>query len=183
MDWMITIVGGVAVILITYYVFGIGKKDNAKVNSIEGSDTASPHITNQGSIIAGGNVNISQSTDIKHAHSTYSSATPEEIKSNLRTLSPYARNSVTQDYRNQQVSWHVEFSSVLPPEDKKDHLHYIIMFYPPSQMLVSCYISDNKYPWIKTIKEGTRLIIKGKIENINPISYDIRLKNCELYLI
>lgn len=94
--------------------------------------------------------------------------TPREIVEEIDKLPPYQRLNAGDNYKELRVSWPVEFRSI---NAREKNLHVLNTRFKignmPIGVLVCAEIKISDYPELKTMYEGTKLVIVGQIDGVD----------------
>jgi hypothetical protein len=187
-SWVIgigtTVIAAVIIGVIRYYFFSIGEEKRGK--NVSSINHDSPHITAEGSMIAGRDIVVGGEKktvveERKSVSNDHTQVTPEQIFEYLDGLPPLQRDSASRNYQGIKVSWLVKFGNAVSHNNGQ---LLLIMRYSYNFMSigVTCMISVRSYPKLKIIKEDHEFLIEGTIEFIDSAARRINLKNCKLSL-
>ena len=113
-----------------------------------------------------------------HEKDTPLNMTPSELVHAIDDVPPYQREEVAKHYVGLLVRWKGELRSASPSKGKKIAL--LLSRQQMGSVIVECSVNESDYPSLKVMKEGTLVVIQGKIARI---SYGhVVLKDAELSL-
>lgn len=165
----VTVMGGIIVGLVLYYVFGIGRTAN-KQQKIE---TGAPQAAQLVSIP----VQTSTPAITPSPTPAFIKLTPKELMDNLNDLPPFQWEHATSYYKGQKVSWTAKFVAISKnyQGNYRLQLQYSEGFF---NVGIFCVTDIETYPELKIAPRNQEIRIEGEISDISTI---IDLANCKLY--
>jgi len=139
-----TIIAGIIVGLILYYVFRIGKAEPRKQMS-----SSLPAIEEK----------------------PISNILPKEIIEHLDSLPPLQRESAAKNYEGIKVSWEVTLRSAF--FNRVNGEPYVIMVHERNYQIV-CSVDLEQYPELRVMKEGHQFRIEGEIASVGRLGIRLR---------
>jgi len=179
--WTITVVGGLVVVLIGYYLFGVGK--NKETNKVNGNVNTQVKGDNN---IVGSDITVTNVYEQEFSKQELSSTEPKEsvlsplvIKNKIKDSPLLQQHVVADAYIGRRVTWKIKIDSLR----EYDEIYSVSAspFGDSSYPTIDFDVKVEDYPILKSIRADETAFIKGVIANVE--TYRIHLNDAKLIFI
>jgi hypothetical protein len=175
----VTIEGGIVVLLVGYYIFGIGRSKSGDGVNVEKSSTivnGDNNITN--SIVTNVYEQSFREEKIVNNPPNLSKLSPLEIHREVNSRPLYQQDDAGKNYIGNKITWKLSLADIRKYKELLTVSGAEIDSKKMEVAVVTCEVKEKQYPRLQTLNKNDIFYITGSIASVT--AYGIEVKDCIL---